>query len=145
MSSPRCIAALDAAASARAPETTSPPPSAPPMPQRYQADEFVVDLELEHQHRPSTVLPPSSSGVHEEGEFTDVELGLGQQQQRRTSTVEQPPPPPLLKRPSDNLADSGGDDCLAIRSRCEAIVIVVIVLGMIGLRLVILVALARGP
>ncbi|CAD6257800.1 unnamed protein product [Miscanthus lutarioriparius] len=95
MSSSRCVAALDAAASARAAETTSPPP----MPQRYQADEFVVDLELEHQHRPSAVLPPSSSGVHEEGEFTDVELGLGQQQQRRTSTVEQPPPLPPLKRP----------------------------------------------
>jgi len=40
----------------------------------------------------------------------DVELGLGQQQQRRTSTVEQPPPPPPLKTPSDNLADSGGDN-----------------------------------
>jgi len=41
----------------------------------------------------------------------DVELGLGQQQQRRTSTVEQPPPPPPLKTPSDNLADSEGDNC----------------------------------
>ena len=52
----------------------------------------------------------------------DVELGLGQQQQRRTSTVEQPPPPPPLKTPSDNLADSGGDDCLSytepLRSGC---------------------------
>ena len=43
----------------------------------------------------------------------DVELGLGQQQQRRTSTVEQPPPPPPLKTPSDNLADSGGGNCLS--------------------------------
>ncbi|CAD6254476.1 unnamed protein product [Miscanthus lutarioriparius] len=122
MSSSRCVAAVDAAASARAPETTSSaPPSAPPMPRRYQAGEFVVDLELGHRHPAASTALPTSSGVHEEGGFTDGKLGLGQKLERRTSTVEQQPPPP--KRPSDNLADSGGNgDCLAIRSRCEAIV-----------------------
>ena len=75
------------------PRSTLPPLSGPRKQRhRRRQGEFVVDLELGHQHRPSTVLP-LSSGV-QEGGFMDVELGLGQQQQRRTSTVEQPPPPP---------------------------------------------------
>ena len=131
MSSWRCVAALDAAASVRAPETTSPPP-----PGRVR-------------RRPRARAPASS--LHSAA--TVVRSARGRVHGRRVGTGTATAAPHLYRGAATAAAQiiwrtATATTASAIRSRCEAvvaIVVVLVVLGVIGFRLVILVALARGP
>ena len=132
MSSWRCVAALDAAASVRAPETTSPPP-----PGRVR-------------RRPRARAPASS--LHSAATVVRSARG-GRVHGRRVGTGTATAAPHLYRGAATAAAQiiwrtATATTASAIRSRCEAvvaIVVVLVVLGVIGFRLVILVALARGP